>query len=150
MATAAEKAAAKAAEDQAALEKAAADQAAATEQAKSEDQTALEKATADQVTTDEQVAKVTEDQAALEKAAAERVAAAEQASEGIKADALQALESSKEDTGERFEAVCLRDCEFGSVGEVVEISEQEINAGRLSGSIDNHPDAIAYAKTNKE
>lgn len=111
--------------------------------------TAAEKAAA-KAAEEQAAAKAAEEQAASEKAAADQVAVAEQATAEIKANAAQALESPKEDAGERFEAVCLRDCEFGSVGEVVEISEQEINAGRLSGSIDNHPDAIAYAKSIKE
>lgn len=94
-------------------------------------------------------AKAAQAQAAAEKAAGEAAAKAEAAAAQAKADAENALASDIEDTGEKFAAVCLRDCEFGKAGELVEISAREINVGKAQGAIDDHPDAVDYVRSLK-
>lgn len=52
-------------------------------------------------------------------------------------------------TPERFEAVCLRDSAFGNVGEIALLTANEIEAGKAQGAIDDHPEAIAFAREPK-
>jgi hypothetical protein len=91
-------------------------------------------------------AKLAQEQAAAEKAAAAQVASAELTAAATKADAENALGEGAEDTGETVDAVCLRDCDFGSAGELVALTAREIQVGKAQGAIDDHDDAVAYAR----
>ncbi|CAB4163407.1 hypothetical protein UFOVP814_23 [uncultured Caudovirales phage] len=93
-------------------------------------------------------AKLAQEQAAAEKAAADEVAAAEQAAAAAKAEAEAAAATDKKG-GKKFDAVCLRDCDFGLAGEVVQLTTQEINVGKAQGAIDDHVEAVAYARASK-
>ena len=44
------------------------------------------------------------------------------------------------------EAVCLRDCVFGTAGDVVTLSLADAETGKAQGMLDMHPDAIKFAK----
>lgn len=54
----------------------------------------------------------------------------------------------KKDTGKPAtqEALVLRDCGFGKVGEVVTLPTADIEAGAEHGMLDPHPDAVRSAK----
>lgn len=41
----------------------------------------------------------------------------------------------------------LRDCEFGSVNDVVEVPDDQLENAIKSGCVDPHPDAVAYAES---
>jgi hypothetical protein len=45
------------------------------------------------------------------------------------------------------EAVCLRDCSFGAVGQVVTLDQETAKVGQENGSIDVHADAVKHAKS---
>lgn len=47
---------------------------------------------------------------------------------------------------EPMEAVLLRDCQFGKVGEVVTLDAADAAQAVEQGMADPHPDALAYAK----
>lgn len=82
-------------------------------------------------------AKLAQEQAAAEKAAADEVAAAEAAA------------ATDKKGGKKFDAVCLRDCDFGLAGEVVQLTAHEINSGKAQGAVDDHVEAVAYARASK-
>ncbi|HEV2612532.1 MAG TPA: hypothetical protein VGU61_19880 [Noviherbaspirillum sp.] len=48
------------------------------------------------------------------------------------------------------EAAVLRDCHFGKVGDVVEVSAADAEIGVEHGMLDPHPDAVKAAKANKQ
>lgn len=41
----------------------------------------------------------------------------------------------------------LRDCEFGSANDVVEVPADQLEHAVESGCVDPHPDAVAYAES---
>lgn len=47
------------------------------------------------------------------------------------------------------EAYLLRDCVFGKVGDVVELSPADAEQAKAHGMADLHPDAVAHGKANK-
>jgi hypothetical protein len=52
----------------------------------------------------------------------------------------------KESKPATLEALVLRDCGFGKVGEVVTLPLADIEAGAEHGMLDPHPDAVRAAK----
>ena len=52
----------------------------------------------------------------------------------------------KESKPETVEAFVLRDCGFGSAGDVVTLSIADAEVGAQNGMLDLHPDAIKAAK----
>jgi hypothetical protein len=41
----------------------------------------------------------------------------------------------------------LRDCHLGKVNDVVELDAEALAAEKADGSVDDHPDAVAYAQS---
>lgn len=59
------------------------------------------------------------------------------------------MATSKDKTPETVEAAVLRDCTFGSAGDVVTLSNADAEAGASAGLLDLHPQAVKAAKLTK-
>ena len=49
----------------------------------------------------------------------------------------------------KTKARVLLDCSYGKVDEVIEIEAADVSVAELSGQVDTHPDAVAYAESLK-
>jgi hypothetical protein len=78
------------------------------------------------------------DQTAAEQAAADQAAADQAAADQAAAD--QAIQ---------VEVVLLRDSNLGTAGDIVSVSATDAETYKQHGMIDDHAEAIAYAKSNK-
>ena len=59
------------------------------------------------------------------------------------------MATTKDKAPETVEAAVLRDCGFGSAGDVVTLSSADAQAGSSQGALDLHPEAVKAAKLPK-